>query len=312
MATIVVVIMGVAVAERSGFLAARDAGRRVPGARPPGWCSRSPSPAPWRTSPRRPRTSSWCRSAAWPSAPSAARRSSASSSPTRRSPPATTPARSRPQRRDLRRHHHRRGEDHRSGRRTSRRCRNWFFNIASSIVLATVITLVTKFVLSKRPDLDADPDADLDDIGALELSPRERSALRLAAARAGRASWWCWSRSCCRRRRRCAARAASIVESPLLDGIAAVVAVAVRRCSASSTGCASGSITKAGDVPKLMVEGIKQMAPVLVLFFADRPVPGLLRLDPTSATSWPSSRRRLLRSSGMPIVGGLPAHPGRC
>lgn len=57
---------------------------------------------------------------------------------------------------------------------------NWFFNIASSLLLAAVITLVTKLVLSRRPDLDADPDADLDDIGTLTLSARERSALRTA------------------------------------------------------------------------------------------------------------------------------------
>ncbi|MFB7707328.1 AbgT family transporter, partial [Streptomyces niveus] len=57
---------------------------------------------------------------------------------------------------------------------------NWFFNIASSLLLAVVITLVTKYVLSKRPDLDADPDAELDDLGQLTLSDRERSALRRA------------------------------------------------------------------------------------------------------------------------------------
>ena len=57
---------------------------------------------------------------------------------------------------------------------------NWFFNIASSILLATVITIMTKLVLSKRPDLDPDPDADLTDLGTLELSPRERSAQRYA------------------------------------------------------------------------------------------------------------------------------------
>ena len=66
---------------------------------------------------------------------------------------------------------------------------NWYFNIASSIVLATVITLVTKFVLEKRPDLDPDPDIELDDLGALELSPRERSALRLALFAAAASSW---------------------------------------------------------------------------------------------------------------------------
>ncbi|WP_217635856.1 AbgT family transporter [Tsukamurella tyrosinosolvens] len=59
---------------------------------------------------------------------------------------------------------------------------NWYFNIGSSLLLAIVITLVTKLVLAKRPDLDADPDADLSDMGTLALEPAERRALRLAGA----------------------------------------------------------------------------------------------------------------------------------
>ena len=58
---------------------------------------------------------------------------------------------------------------------------NWYFNIASSIVLATVITLVTKFVLEKRPDLDRRPGHRAGrPRRAGAQSPRERSALRLA------------------------------------------------------------------------------------------------------------------------------------
>jgi aminobenzoyl-glutamate transport protein len=143
---------------------------------------------------------------------------------------------------------------------------NWFFNIASSVLLALVITLVVKLVLSKRPDLDADPDADLDDIGSLKLSDRERSALRLAvlalvAALVVLVAIMIPESSPLR------GENGSIVESPLIDGIAAVVAFLFGLVGIVY-GVRSGSIKKPGDVPKLMVEGIKQMAPVLVLFFA--------------------------------------------
>jgi aminobenzoyl-glutamate transport protein len=142
---------------------------------------------------------------------------------------------------------------------------NWFFNIASSVLLATVITLVTKFVLSKRPDLDADPDAE-DDGKGLEVTDRERSALRwsllaLGGALVVLAVIVLVPSSPLR------GENGSIIESPFLDGIAAVVAVLFGLVGIVF-GARSGTISKPGDVPRLMAEGIKQMAPVLVLFFA--------------------------------------------
>jgi aminobenzoyl-glutamate transport protein len=59
----------------------------------------------------------------------------------------------------------------------------------------------------------------------------------------------------------------SIVESPFLDGIAMVVAMGFGLVGITY-GITVGVIKKGGDVPRLMAEGIKQMAPVLVLFFA--------------------------------------------
>ncbi|WP_324613163.1 AbgT family transporter [Streptomyces sp. SBT349] len=143
---------------------------------------------------------------------------------------------------------------------------NWFFNIASSVLLAAVITLVTKLVLSKRPDLDADPDAELDDIGGLRLSDRERAALRrataaLVVALAALVIVMVPHGSPLR------GEGGSIVESPLLDGIAAVVAFLFGLVGIVY-GRGTGVIGKAADVPRLMAEGIRQMAPVLVLFFA--------------------------------------------
>ncbi|WP_419996192.1 AbgT family transporter [Streptomyces boninensis] len=143
---------------------------------------------------------------------------------------------------------------------------NWFFNIASSLLLAAVITLITRLVLSKRTDLDPDPDADLEDIGALQLSDRERSALRraIAALAAGLVALTAVVLPGSSPLR---GDGGAIAESPLMDGIAAFVAF-LFLLTGVVYGTRAGTIKKAADVPKLMAEGVKQMAPVLVLFFA--------------------------------------------
>ncbi|QIQ01767.1 AbgT family transporter [Streptomyces liangshanensis] len=176
---------------------------------------------------------------------------------------------------------------------------NWFFNIASSLLLAAVITLVVRFVLSKRPDLDADPDAELEDLGALTLSPKERSALRaavltLVGTLVVLVAVMVPASSPLR------GEGGSIVESPFLDGIAAVVAF-VFGLVGIVYGYRSGSITSAGDVPKLMGQGIKQMAPVLVLFFAIAQF--LAYFDWTRIGDVLAVRAaEALERSGMPIV----------
>ncbi|MFJ3406701.1 AbgT family transporter [Promicromonospora sp. NPDC090134] len=143
---------------------------------------------------------------------------------------------------------------------------NWFFNIASSLLLAIVITLVTNLVLAKRPDLGADPDADLDDVEGLELSPRDRKALR-AALLSGLVAILVVVAVVLPSSSPLRGEDGSLTESPFLDGIAVIVAVLFALVGIVY-GWRSGEITKAGDVPRLMAEGVKQMAPVLVLFFA--------------------------------------------
>lgn len=176
---------------------------------------------------------------------------------------------------------------------------NWFFNIASSLVLAVVITLVTRFVLSKRPDLDPDPDAELEDIATLTLSDRERSAMRLAGATllvavVALVAIVLPESSPLR------GDGGSIVQSPLLDGIAAVVAFLFGTVGIVY-GTRAGTISKAADVPKLMVEGLKQMAPVLVLFFAIAQF--LAYFDWTHVGDVLSVKAaELLETSGLPIV----------
>lgn len=143
---------------------------------------------------------------------------------------------------------------------------NWYFNIASSLLLAIVITLVTNLVLAKRPDLDADPDAELDDVEGLELSPRDRSALR-AALLSGLVAMLAVVAAVLPASSPLRGEGGSLTESPFLDGIAAIVAVLFALVGIVY-GWRSGAITTAADVPRLMAEGVRQMAPVLVLFFA--------------------------------------------
>jgi aminobenzoyl-glutamate transport protein len=146
---------------------------------------------------------------------------------------------------------------------------NWFFNIASSILLALVITLVTRLVLAKRNDLDADPDADPDapgDDDGLAISVAERKGLRRAGivfliVAAAIVAVLLPHGSPLR------GKDGSIVDSPFLDGIAMVVAI-IFGLVGITYGVTVKAIERAADVPKLMAEGIKQMAPVLVLFFA--------------------------------------------
>ncbi|OLM17955.1 Aminobenzoyl-glutamate transport protein [Pseudonocardia sp. Ae707_Ps1] len=143
---------------------------------------------------------------------------------------------------------------------------NWFFNIASSLVLALVITLMTRLVLSRRPDLDVDPDAPDDDLGRLSLEPAERAALHrtgwvLLGALVLLTAAVLPSSSPLR------GADGGIVESPLIEGIGAVIALLFGLLGIVY-GRRAGTITSAGDVPKLMADGIRQMAPVLALFFA--------------------------------------------
>lgn len=143
---------------------------------------------------------------------------------------------------------------------------NWFFNIASSLLLAAVITLMTKLVLSRKPDLEADPDADVEGFTDLQLSDAERSGLRRGALvlvvglvlviasiiPAGSPM---------------RGEGGDLAKSPLLEGIAGIIGL-LFLLSGWAYGRRTGIIEKFEDVPKLMADGVKQMAPVLVLFFA--------------------------------------------
>lgn len=141
---------------------------------------------------------------------------------------------------------------------------NYFFNVASAVMLAVLITLVTELILRKRTEgLDEELGEEL---GDFRLRPEERkgliaagltllaSAILFVAALAPEGSWFRGDDG-------------TVMESPLVTGIALVLAV-VFLLVGTAYGIAVGTVTKPADVPVFMAKGIRDLAPVLVLFFA--------------------------------------------
>ncbi|WP_425587032.1 AbgT family transporter [Streptomyces violaceusniger] len=153
---------------------------------------------------------------------------------------------------------------------------NYFFSLASSVVLAAVITFVTEKVLVKRvaalppePE-EADGQAAHTAGGTpeveLALAPEERRGLRRATvalvlylvvivvAMIPTGS-------------PLRGEGGSIVESPVLSGIAVVLGLLFALLGAVY-GRAAGTVRGGRDIPDFMAQGMREMAPILVLFFA--------------------------------------------
>ncbi len=146
---------------------------------------------------------------------------------------------------------------------------NYYFSLASSVVLAGVITLVTEKVLAKRvaamPEEEDPTSEELDSVG-LALRAEERRGLR----NAGIALLLCVatitlamipSVSPLR------GKGGSIVQSPVLTGIAVVLG-ALFLVVGAVYGRTVGTVRSGRDVPDFMAQGLREMTPVLVLFFA--------------------------------------------
>lgn len=139
---------------------------------------------------------------------------------------------------------------------------NWYFNIASAVLLATVITIVTELFLSKRDNLEPDEGVVVEEI---VVTDTERKALR-------------WSLGAI-----FVALLTMVLlvappgsplrgdgdfgQSPFMDGIAFFIAL-VFGVAGIAFGIRNGKIKTFGDVPKIMSKGIITLAPVLVFFFA--------------------------------------------
>lgn len=141
---------------------------------------------------------------------------------------------------------------------------NWYFNIASSILLAIVITVVTELVLARRTNLGADDD--LVDDEQITITDRERSGLKWAQIGLV-ISLLIVVALVVPANAPLRAPGGGLDKSPFLTGIAFIIAL-LFGIAGTIFGLRSGSIKNLGEVPKLMAEGLRTMAPVLVLFFA--------------------------------------------
>ncbi|MFK0246891.1 AbgT family transporter [Amycolatopsis azurea] len=144
---------------------------------------------------------------------------------------------------------------------------NYFFSLASSIVLAVVITLVTEKILARRAaEMPVDDDAEEDDLGSLQLTRQERRGL-LAALIALAVFVVALVLAVLPASSPLRGKGGSIVESPLLTSISVFLALGFL-AAGWAYGKVAGTITSSRDIPGFMAHGFREMAPILVLFFA--------------------------------------------
>ncbi|GAA1176942.1 hypothetical protein GCM10009584_18010 [Ornithinimicrobium humiphilum] len=142
---------------------------------------------------------------------------------------------------------------------------NYFFSIASAIVLALIITAVTELLLTRTTrglDDDSDDAEGLDDLNVAEDESKglRRAGLTALVLLAAYFAALFVPGSPLRGEE-------GVLDSPLLTDI--VVPIAIIFAGAGlAYGLTTRSITSAGDVPSMMGKGIVSLAPVLVLFFA--------------------------------------------
>ncbi|GAA0548782.1 AbgT family transporter [Saccharopolyspora erythraea] len=146
---------------------------------------------------------------------------------------------------------------------------NYYFSAVSSVILAISITVVTELVVARRVAAmnRAEPElTDVEELPDMTLSAGEKTGVRramiaAAAFLAGVVLAVLPSGSPLR------GDGGSIVDSPLMDNVA-VVLMLFFLVIGVVYGATTGTITAPGDVPELMARGLRELVPVLVLFFA--------------------------------------------
>lgn len=143
---------------------------------------------------------------------------------------------------------------------------NYYFGLASSVLIAVVITVVTEKILSRRPDLETEDEAAEIDEVVLESSPEKRRALR-AAGLVALAFVLLLVVAVAPSGSPLRGEDGGVVSSPLFIGMAFVLGIFFTLLGVVY-GRVAGTMTRPREVVDAMVEGIKSMAPILVLFFA--------------------------------------------
>ncbi|MGA5565110.1 AbgT family transporter [Streptomyces platensis] len=146
---------------------------------------------------------------------------------------------------------------------------NYFFGVGSSVLVALVITLVVDKVLARRRDLEPDepvaaPDAE--ELEAIEVTGQQRRALRTTGLVAlGLIAFLVVAMIPSSSPLR--GESGGLVDSPLVGGMALVLGVFFAVLG-TVYGRMTGAFSAARDIITAMADGTRSMAPILVLFFA--------------------------------------------
>ncbi|MEJ2888882.1 AbgT family transporter [Actinomycetospora aeridis] len=143
---------------------------------------------------------------------------------------------------------------------------NYWFSIASAIIVALAAAVVVdKVVEPKLGAVDSSPPADDDaadlTISAVEVRGLKVAGVTLVAFLALCAVAWLPPGAPLRD-----PEGGGIIQSPFVSGIAVILLLGFTAVGIAY-GVATGSITRAGDVPTMMRDGMSEVAPLLVLFF---------------------------------------------
>ncbi|GAA4933230.1 aminobenzoyl-glutamate transport protein [Actinomycetospora succinea] len=143
---------------------------------------------------------------------------------------------------------------------------NYWFSIASAIVVALAAAVVVDKVVEPRLGaVDSDSSADGDDAD-LSVSATETRGLKVAAVTFVVFLGVCalaWLPPGAPLRD---PEGGGIIQSPFVSSIAVILLIGFTAVGIAY-GLATGSITRAGDVPAMMRDGMGEVAPLLVLFF---------------------------------------------
>ncbi|WP_211225453.1 AbgT family transporter [Amycolatopsis nigrescens] len=146
---------------------------------------------------------------------------------------------------------------------------NWYFSAASSLLLAVTITIVTETVVARRVVAmnAAEPElTDVDELPDMSLSAAERTGVRRAVL-AGALYAVAVVLAVLPAGSPLRGDGGSIVDSPLLENVA-VVLMLFFMIIGTVYGLSVRTITAPKDIPELMGQGLRELVPVLVLFFA--------------------------------------------
>ncbi|GAA1184898.1 AbgT family transporter [Streptomyces hebeiensis] len=198
---------------------------------------------------------------------------------------------------------------------------NYFFSLVSSVVLALVVTVVAETLLTRRVAMTAGPEelaaagsgpattagggdratepADGADLPDLSLTGDERRGLRSAAATAlvllaVIAAAALPAASPLR------GEHGAVIDSPLVHNVAVFLAL-LFFATGVVYGRAVGAVRRARDIPDMMARGLHDLTPVLVLFFAISQFLAYFKWTKIGEVM-AISGARLLDSSGVPLT----------